>query len=173
VLVNPFTYHEDQSGAITSGDTTVTVCLKPSGRRVLVATIDPDECLCELNASIILPRSSDRWLAFVISLPSEDRVVVIDTHGGRFERFDVETCSTCAPGPAIPSLAVGPSGAVAWVVDERELELVGPRGFDLFLHATGRTRRIDHRERSISDLRVGKTAVTWRDAGRPRRLRLS
>jgi hypothetical protein len=63
---------------------------------------------------------------------------------------------------------VGPSGAVAWVVDEGE----GTCAFGLFLHATRRTRRIDRCARSISDLRVGKTAVTWRDAGRPRRLRL-
>jgi hypothetical protein len=166
VLVNAFVRQPEEQ----SGDRTVTVCLKPSGRRVLVATIEPLLRGSEPSPSITLPRSSDRWLAFVISFEiDDDLVVVIDTHSGRFQRFDTETCGNCAPGPAIPSLAVGPSGAVAWVVDQRD----GMGGFDLFLYATRRTRAIDRRARSISDLRVSKTAVTWRDDGRPRRLRLS
>jgi hypothetical protein len=168
VLVNAFS---DQYG-----DVTVTVCLNPSGRRVLVATIKGEELCgrtgCETTPAVTLPRSSGRWSAFVINFFSlNDIIVVIDTHSGRFQRVDSGTCGGCVgiAAPAIPSLAVGPSGALAWVIDERG----NSGGFDLLLHATRRTRPIDRRARSISHLRVGKTAVTWRDAGRPRRLGLS
>jgi hypothetical protein len=179
VLVNPFVRQpENQSGNIT-----VTVCLKPSGRRVLVATFDGFELCghesCEPPPSITLPRSSGRSSAFVLSFENlGDIIVEIDTQSGRFQRVDTQTCGACvvAGAPAIPSLAVGPSGALAWVVDQREWVDAQRRytgGFDLFLRAAGRTRRIDRRARSISHLRVSKTAVTWREAGRPRLLRLS
>ena len=100
VLVNAFVRQPEEQ----SGNTTVTVCLKPSGRRVLVSTIEAlDLCGssgCEPTPSIILPRSSDRWSAFVINfINNDDIAVVIDTHSGRFQRFDTQpgACTRRSP----------------------------------------------------------------------------
>jgi hypothetical protein len=150
--------------------------IRPSGRRVRVDTIE-GLTLCPGSSggcdypSIILSRSSARSAAFVISFfAADDTIVQINADTGRFQRFDGETCGSCAGDerPAIPTLAVGRRGAVAWVVDERG----STGGFDLFLHTGRRTRRIDRASQSITRLHVGDRAVTWSDAGHARRLRL-
>ena len=157
VLVNPY--------ADFYGDLTITVCIQPSRRRIRVATVE-SSTLCPGSSggcdipSIILPRSSGRSMAFVINFfGEEDMIVEINADTGRFQRFGTHTCGGCAEGerPAIPALALGPSGAVAWVVDRRGFT----GGFDLFLHVGRRTHRADRRARSITHLRVGATAVTW------------
>ena len=165
VLVNP---SGDQNG-----DLTITVCIQPSRRRIRVAAI---EVQCGSSGgcdypSVIMPRSSGRSAAFVIDFfAGEDMIVEINADTGHFQRFDAQTCGGCAEGerPAIPTLAVGPTGAVAWVVDQRGYT----GGFDLFIGVGRRRRLIDRRARSITHLRVDATAVTWDDAGRAHRLQL-
>ena len=166
---------------------TATVCIRASGRRI---EVDNEELLGGSTApspepAIALLRYSGQAVAFVLKYhdgASNDQIVEINASTGRFQKFDSDTCDSCVPAeglPAIPVLAVGRSGAVAWVVDDREAPFPESRtkrysgGFSLFLRVGRRTRTIDHDARSITDLNVSKEAVTWRDAGHARRLRLA
>ena len=84
---------------------------------------------------------------------------VFDAAAGR-DRLAVTIFDAEGPAPELAGLAVGPGGALAWILDT-------PPGQTLFVHDAFGTRRLDLAP-AITGLAVGVSAVRWSAAGQAR-----